>query len=136
MSKATYGRGYQFDKARYYVSPVAKPGFIVIDEFKAANGQEQDFIYLSAFEGSLYDTSEEAYILDDAQVADLQLLRVTSSVVLPELSLALVNLRTLPERTQEPLQITVTLELRQIIPPEVKAGDFTISLLSQLLRSL
>lgn len=70
MSKASYGRGYQFDKARYYVSPVAKPGFIVIDEFKAANGQEQDFIYLSAFEGSLYDTSEGAYILDDAQVAD------------------------------------------------------------------
>lgn len=70
--QASYGRGYQFDKARYYVSPVAKPGFIVIDEFKAANGQEQDFIYLSAFEGSLYDTSEGAYILDDAQVADLQ----------------------------------------------------------------
>ena len=70
MSKASYGRGYQFDKARYYVSPVAKPGFIVIDEFKAANGQEQDFIYLSAFEGSIYDTSEGAYILDDAQVAD------------------------------------------------------------------
>lgn len=62
MSKAAHGRGYQFDKARYYVSPTAKPGFMVIDTFKAANGQEQDYIYLSAFEGSLYDTSENAYI--------------------------------------------------------------------------
>lgn len=70
MSKAAYGRGYQFDKARYYVSPTAKPGFMVIDTFKAANGQEQDYIYLSAFEGSLYDTSENKYIMDDAQVAD------------------------------------------------------------------
>ena len=70
MSKAAHGRGYQFDKARYYVSPTAKPGFMVIDTFKAANGQEQDYIYLSAFEGSLYDTSENAYIMDDAQVAD------------------------------------------------------------------
>lgn len=70
MSKATHGRGYQFDKARYYVSPVAKAGFTVIDSFKAANGQEQDYIYLSAFEGTLYDTSEGTYILDDAQVAD------------------------------------------------------------------
>ena len=70
MSKASYGRGYQFDKARYYVSPVAKPGFIVIDEFKAANGQEQDFIYLSAFEGSIFDTSAGAYLKADEQVAD------------------------------------------------------------------
>lgn len=70
MSKATYGRGFQFDKARYYVSPSAKPGFMVIDSFKAANGQEQDYIYLSAFEGSLYDTSEDLYITDDSQVAD------------------------------------------------------------------
>lgn len=70
MSKATYGRGFQFDKARYYVSPTAKPGFVVNEVFKAANGQEQDYIYLSAFEGCLYDASESAYILDDAQVAD------------------------------------------------------------------
>lgn len=70
MSKATYGRGFQFDKARYYVSPTAKPGFVVNEVFTAANGQEQDYVYLSAFEGTLFDTSESAYILDDAQVAD------------------------------------------------------------------
>lgn len=70
MSKATYGRGFQFDKARFYVSPVAKPGFVVNEVFQAANGLEQDCIYLSAFEGCLYDTSAAAYILDDAQVAD------------------------------------------------------------------
>lgn len=72
MSKATYGRGFQFDKARYYVSPTAKPGFVVNEVFTAANGQEQDYVYLSAFEGTLFDTSESAYILDDAQVADFE----------------------------------------------------------------
>lgn len=70
MSKATYGRGFQFDKARYYVSPTAKPGFIVCDEFVAENGKEQDYIYLSAFEGSIYDVSAGAYLLEDEQVAD------------------------------------------------------------------
>lgn len=70
MSRASHGRGFQFDKARYYVSPTAKPGFVVNEKFTAANGKEQDYIYLSAFEGSLFDTSADAYIIDDAQVAD------------------------------------------------------------------
>lgn len=70
MSRASHGRGFQFDKARYYVSPTAKPGFVVNEKFTAANGKEQDYIYLSAFEGSLFDTSADAYITDDAQVAD------------------------------------------------------------------
>lgn len=39
------------------------PAFIV-------NGQENDVAYLAAFEGSLWDASASAYILDDSQVAD------------------------------------------------------------------
>ena len=70
MSRASHGRGFQFDKARYYVSPTAKPGFVVNEKFTAANGKEQDYIYLSAFEGSLFDTSADTYITDNAQVAD------------------------------------------------------------------
>lgn len=70
MSKSTSGRGLQVNKARYYVSPVAKAGFKVNPIFIADNGIEQDYIYLSAFEGSLYDTSASAYITDDAQIAD------------------------------------------------------------------
>jgi len=46
-----------------------KQGFKVHPAF-VKNGVEVNKIYLSAYEGSLYDVSESAYILDDAQVAD------------------------------------------------------------------
>ena len=61
--------GHHMRKGRYYVSPVPKLGFKLHPAF-IRNGKEKDFIYLSAFEGSLYDVSANAYILDDAQVAD------------------------------------------------------------------
>ncbi len=56
-------------KARYYVSDTPKPGFKVHPAF-VENGKENEKIYLAAFEGSLWDASANAYILDDAQVAD------------------------------------------------------------------
>lgn len=56
-------------KARYYVSDTPKAEFKVHPAF-IANGQESDFVYLAAFEGSLWDASASAYVLDDAQVAD------------------------------------------------------------------
>lgn len=63
------GKGYHIKKASYYVSDVPKAGFKLHPAFNI-NGVEKDKIYLSAFEGSLYDTSTTSYILDDAQVAD------------------------------------------------------------------
>ena len=59
-------RGYHMRKARYYISPRPKIGFKLHPLFKG----EKDFVYLSAYEGSLYDVSASAYILDDSQVAD------------------------------------------------------------------
>lgn len=56
-------------KVRYYVSDTAKAGFKLHPAF-IVNGQESDKVYVSAFEGSLWDASASAYILDDAQVAD------------------------------------------------------------------
>lgn len=56
-------------KVRYYVSDTPKAGFKLHPAF-SENGNENDKIYLAAFEGSLYDTSAGAYILDDSQVAD------------------------------------------------------------------
>jgi hypothetical protein len=56
-------------KVRYYISDAPKPGFKVHPEF-IVNGKENEFIYLSAFEGCLWDESASAYIMDDAQVAD------------------------------------------------------------------
>lgn len=56
-------------KVRYYVSDTLKPGFKVHPAF-VENGNVNPYIYLAAFEGSLFDTSANAYILDNAQVAD------------------------------------------------------------------
>lgn len=61
--------GQHLRKARYYVCDEPKPGFKLHPAF-IRNGKEHDYIYRGAFEGSLYDTSASAYILDDAQVAD------------------------------------------------------------------
>lgn len=63
------GKGFHMRKARYYVSDVKKAGFKLHPAF-INNGVENNFIYLSAYEGSLYDVSASAYILDDSQVAD------------------------------------------------------------------
>lgn len=69
MDKISGGKGYHLRKARYYVSMTPKAGFKIHPAFMV-NGVEQDFVYVSAFEASLFDVSADAYILDDAQVAD------------------------------------------------------------------
>ena len=63
------GKGYHLRKGRYYVSDKPKTGFKVHPAF-IVNGQVKEKIYLSAFEGSIYDTSANAYVLNDEQVAD------------------------------------------------------------------
>ena len=67
--KIVNGKGSHLRKARYYVSPVMRNGFKLHPAFKY-NGIEQDYILIGAYEGSLYDVSASAYILDDSQVAD------------------------------------------------------------------
>ena len=64
--------GSKVRKARYYVSATPKAGFKLHPAF-IENGNENEKIYLAAFEGCLWDASAGtggAYILDDAQVAD------------------------------------------------------------------
>lgn len=67
---AKSGRGKQYSKARFYISPTPKAGFKPIGGFKDANGNLQDKIYLAAYEGCIYDTSASAYLKNDEQVAD------------------------------------------------------------------
>lgn len=62
-------QGHHIRKARYYVSPQPKAGFKVHPAF-VEDGNENDFIYLAAFEGSIYDNDTETYIKDDAVTAD------------------------------------------------------------------
>lgn len=63
------GKGYHMRKGRYYISDYPKAGFKVHPAF-VRNGVEHDKIYLSAYEGSIYDKSASAYLLNDEQVAD------------------------------------------------------------------
>lgn len=69
MDKIADGHGYHLRKARYYLSMSPKIGFKLHPAF-LHDGVEKKYIYLSAYEGSLYDVSASAYILDDSQVAD------------------------------------------------------------------
>ena len=69
LEKIADGDGYHMRKARYYVTDTPHAGFKLHPAF-IQNGAEKDKIYLSAFEGSLWDASASAYILDDSQVAD------------------------------------------------------------------
>lgn len=62
-------KGWSLKKARYYVSDKPRDGFKVHPDFVRC-GKDHEFVYHSAYEGSLYDASASAYITDDAQVAD------------------------------------------------------------------
>lgn len=67
--------GYHLRKANYYVSDMPKPNFKRHPAFYDENGNEVDYILLSAFEGSIYDADggddgAGAYLLLDEQVAD------------------------------------------------------------------
>lgn len=63
------GVGYHMRKARYYVSDQPKLGFKLHPLF-TVNGVENPVVYLSAYEGALWDNSANTYILNDDQVAD------------------------------------------------------------------
>ena len=62
--------GYHLRKANYYVSSKPRAGFRLHPAFYDENGNEIDYILMGAFEGSIYDTSAQAYLLQDEQVAD------------------------------------------------------------------
>lgn len=67
---STTKKGYHMRKANYYVSDVPKPNFKVHPVFFDKNGKETNYVLLSAFEGSLFDTSASKYLANDEQVAD------------------------------------------------------------------
>lgn len=62
--------GKVIKKARWYVSDKPKTGFKVHPAFVKSNGTERNFIYLSAYEACIFDTSANAYLTEDEQVAD------------------------------------------------------------------
>ena len=64
------GYGYHLRKANYYVSETQRAGFKLHPAFYDKNGNEVDYILMSAYEGCIYDTSANAYLKNDEQVAD------------------------------------------------------------------
>lgn len=62
--------GKHLRKANYYISATKYEGFKTHPLFVKPDGIERDKAYVSAYEGCIYDVSESAYILDDAQIAD------------------------------------------------------------------
>ena len=67
---ATSGKGKQYTKGRFYISSTPKAGFVAPRAFYDNHGIVQDKIYLSAFEGCIYDTDAKKYLTADEQVAD------------------------------------------------------------------
>ena len=69
LEKIEGGKGFHMRKVRYYVSDTKKTGFKLHPAF-IQNGVEKNFIYLSAYEGSTYDTDKSVYNTNDAQTVD------------------------------------------------------------------
>ena len=62
------GIGYHLRKANYYVCEKPRAGFRLHPAFYDASGNEIDYFLTSAYEGSIYDASASAYLLNDEQV--------------------------------------------------------------------
>jgi hypothetical protein len=77
LEPITDGIGYHLRKARYYVSDTPKVGFKVHPAF-VRNGVEVDKIYLSAYEGSIYDEAAGTYLLADEQIDDFNADKLSS----------------------------------------------------------
>lgn len=70
LDPITDGCGYHLRKANYYISETPKEGFKLHPVFYDENGNPVDYILFSAYEGSIYDSSENVYLQNDEQVAD------------------------------------------------------------------
>ena len=70
IEKQATGYGYHLRKANYFVSDKPRVGFKLHPAFYDENGKPVDYILESAYEGSIYDTSANAYLENDEQVAD------------------------------------------------------------------
>lgn len=77
LDKVVGGRGYHLRKARYYVCDTPKSGFKLHPAF-IQDGKIKNFIYLSAFEASSYDSSASAYNINDSQDIDFSTDKIAS----------------------------------------------------------
>ena len=64
------GHGQNLVKARYYISDQPRAGFKLHPAFKDHTGKTRQKVYVSAYESTIFDTSEGVYLKLDEQVAD------------------------------------------------------------------
>jgi len=74
----TDGCGYHLRSANYYISATPKNGFKLHPAFYSEDGDAVDHILFSAYEGSIFDTSENAYLANDEQIADFVVDKLSS----------------------------------------------------------
>ena len=78
LDPQTNGYGYHLRSANYYISSVPKHGFKLHPAFYNEDGDPVDYILLSAYEGSIFDTSANAYLQNDEQIADFSADKLSS----------------------------------------------------------
>lgn len=59
------GMGYHLRKANYYISDIPQLGFRLHPAFYDENGNEIEYVLMSAYEGSVYNASRSEYINDN-----------------------------------------------------------------------
>lgn len=72
------GHGQNLMKARYYVSDQPRAGFKLHPAFKDHNGEIREKVYVSAYESSIFDSSEGVYLKLDEQIADPEVDKLSS----------------------------------------------------------
>lgn len=65
------GIGYHLRNVNYYISNYKGEGFKLHPAFYNEAGESVDYVLLGAYEGCLYDSSENSYITDDSQVMEV-----------------------------------------------------------------
>lgn len=65
-------------KESILISPTKQPGFKIHPLFVDANGNELDYVFLPAFDGSLYDISAQTYLTRDNVTIDFEADRLSS----------------------------------------------------------
>ncbi|MGN0455460.1 MAG: hypothetical protein ACI4F2_01200 [Acutalibacteraceae bacterium] len=70
LEKQDGSSGFHLRKANYYISSRQYEGFKLHPAFVDNDGHEIDYILYSAYEGSVFDSSEGDYLQNDEQVAD------------------------------------------------------------------
>lgn len=78
MQPIADGYGQNLVKARYYISSQPRVGFKLHPAFKDNTGKTRQKVYVSAYESSIFDSSDSKYLKLDEQIADFNADKLSS----------------------------------------------------------